>query len=453
MDININGLNTILQDTVFDIHNLDEYYNNQLDYVIGHTKKEYQKYYSGRVLFKFFLSKMNDEEENSITKEEKSIVDSLIKEWEIQCENGDKSISYIYKDGLSEDKKIDPSYAMRKSSALLNQIIVLGDSMIIMLLMNFETMISNIFELLIYKFPNILNEKSLTYSEIIGFKSDLDEIKRILVNRELDEFMRKPLKSWYEYFKSKHGVDVLSECTIFDEFREIYYRRNVVVHNQGLVNETYLKEVSSNNKIGDRLIIDRDYFEKAVSKTLIMVYHTIWHMKEVFNDDDLALTNYMFNQGYDYMVNKRWEVSAYIFKTIMKSNSISTNEYDKMCYQVNYWVSIKNIEGIEAIKDEVENKDVSAMEKTFLAAKYALLDDFEKLSKILDELINESIPANYIKEWPLFLQYRNTNEYADFMKRHINDFNEAKFDSNNETMGTNEDILNELGIDLSEMKN
>ena len=38
------------------------------------------------------------------------------------------------------------------------------------------------------------------------------------------------------------------------------------------------------------------------------------------------------------------------------------------------------------------------------------------------------------------------------MKRHINDFNEAKFDSDNETMGSNEDIINELGIDLSQMK-
>ena len=450
MDNNINDLNRILQDAVFDIHNLDEYYNNLLDYVNEYTKKEYPKYYSGIVLSRFFVSKMNEEAEISITEKEKSIVDSLVEKWNVQYENGDKSISYIYKDGLSDDKKIDPTYAMRKGIALLNQRNVLGDSMIIMLLMNYETVISNIFELLIYKFPNILDEKSLTYSEIIGFKSDLDEIKRILVNRELDEFMRKSLKDWYVYFKSKHGVDVLSDCTIFDEFREIYYRRNIVVHNQGLVNEIYLKEVSSNCKIGDRLFIDKNYFEKAVSKTLIMIYHTIWHIRKKFNDDDSALTNYMFNQGYDYMVNKRWEVSAYIFKTIMCN--ISHEEYDKLCCRVNYWVSIKNIDGIDAIKTEVENFDVSAKNEIFLATKYALLDDFKNLSNILDKLINKSIPANYIKEWPLFLQYRDTQEYTDFVKIHINDFNEAKFDSDNETMVSNEDIINELGIDLSQMK-
>lgn len=320
-----------------------------------------------------------------------------------------------------------------------------------MLLASYEITIASIFKVLIYKSPQIyINEKSLTYSEILGFNSDLDEIKRRLIERETDEFMRRAIKDWYDHFKTKYKVDVLSSCDVFDEFREIYYRRNIIVHNQGIINEVYAKEIGNNCKIGERVSVNKKYFENAISKTLIMIYQTIWCIKKVFNDDDIDLANFMYEQGYEYMVKKRWDVSSYIFKTILNSNNAS--EYDKMCWQVNYWVSIKNSIGLDSIIDDINNKDVTALDRTFIAAKYALLDDFKHLNDILEELINNSIPANYIKEWPLFLQYRKTDLYKNFVKNHANEFNEARFDSNSENVNSNEDIMNELEENIIEIE-
>lgn len=439
MEISTNNLVIILKNAVKDIHYLVEYYNNQLDSVNEHTKKELPKYNYSAILDKFFRSKINAEAKITISESEKRIVDSLIEKYDIIIKDNKKGIIYKYKSGLSEYQKIDPMYARNKREALLNQKNILGDSMLIMMLSSYEYTIANIFKILMHKFPNVyLEEKTLTYSELIKINSDIDEIKKKLVDRVTDEFMRKPLKEWYDHFKIKHGVDVLIECDSFDEFREVYYRRNVIVHNQGKVNENYIKEIKGNHFIGDRLFVDKEYFKNASNIILIMIYQTIWSIKKVFVDSSADLIQYMYEQGYEYMVNQNWKVSTFIFKTIMNNDDIM--KYDRMCYRVNYWVSIKNSLGIENIVDEIKDTDFSDLNEIFIIAKNALLDDYTELTKLLEEHINVLIPANYIKEWPLFLQYRETEEYKKFKDNHINDFNEAKFDSDDESAENDTEI-------------
>ena len=73
-----------------------------------------------------------------------------------------------------------------------------------------------------------LKDKSITYSELVSLNSDIEDIKAAFIESEIDEFMRKPLKDWYNTFEQKHKIH-FKFGDEFEQFKEIYYRRNVVV--------------------------------------------------------------------------------------------------------------------------------------------------------------------------------------------------------------------------------
>ena len=89
-----------------------------------------------------------------------------------------------------------------------------------------------------------------------------------------------------------------------------------------------------------------------------------------------------------------------------------------LCNKINYWISIKNQGRFEEIQKEIEEFDVSAHSGRFKAAKYALLDKFDKVTEILEEIMGQELQASHVESWPLFKQYRESEEYSAFRQRH-----------------------------------
>ncbi len=163
---------------------------------------------------------------------------------------------------------------------------ILNNSVIIMLLIRYESIISEIYKQLLIDFPGAyLNNKSITYSDLISMNSDIEEIKRNFIEEEIDEFMRKPLKEWYSTFKEKHKIH-FDFGDDFEQFREIYYRRNIVVHNQGKANSSYLNGVSEKYtcEIGKLLTPTNKYLLDSIDCTRIVIVETICGLLKICSD-------------------------------------------------------------------------------------------------------------------------------------------------------------------------
>ena len=96
--------------------------------------------------------------------------------------------------------------------------------------------------------------------------------------------------------------------------------------------------------------------------------------------------------------------------------------------KINYWISLKNLYGVEKIREEVTSYDVSAMEGEFKVAKACLLDDFKEINALLEVYLNTNVYPQSIENWPLFIQYRQSKEYKKFKKEHIADFQKQVYD-------------------------
>ena len=175
---------------------------------------------------------------------------------------------------------------------------------------------------------------------------------------------------------------------------------------------------------------------------LIIIYETFWRLVHTSKNEHDILVDVMFERGYIYMVKNQWEISKFIFEMLMEDDNQRASI--KMCERINYWISIKNSEGMENIRNEIENLDLSAMQEKFIVAKYALLDDFQQVSVALERTINDGIMSNDIVEWPLFKQYRETEEYKVFLEKHKELFDVKGYDITNIDLEDKEDIVSVL---------
>ena len=411
----------LLEHALRDIDTLEEYYSEQYESTIKYVKKEHDKYKYGLAIYKYLCGRLHEEEkphcmnelEEKFISEEVEIVEDKQDKKNVQYKlrNPEKYVKY----------ELDPIIADRKVISLLEQSEILNDSVLIMLLIKYENIISEIYGKLLKAFPDAyLKEKSITYSKLISMNSDIDEIMKAFIESEIDEFMRRPLKEWYEVFEHKHKLH-FEFGDEFEDFKEIYYRRNIVVHNKGIANSSYIEGVSEKYKcgIGTRLSPNNGYLNNAFDCTRIVLVETFLGINKLAEDDNKVI-NELFLIGYDYMQKKKWMVSKHIFKELggLKGQS----DADKWCNTVNFYVSCKNLDGIDSIRKEVENMDTSLMKPRLAIAKPALLDDNCIVSSILETIIGSDISVNEIKTWPLLLQYRESEEYKDFINKHADLF-------------------------------
>lgn len=411
----------LLECALRDIDILEEYYSEQYESTIKHVKKEHDKYKYGLAIYKYLCGRVHEEEKpHCMNKYEEKFISEEVEI--VEDEQDKKNVQYKLKEPEKYAKyELDPIIANRKVISLFEQPEILKDSVLIMLLIKYENIISEIYKKLLKSFPNAyLKEKSITYSELILMNSNIDEIKKAFIESEIDEFMRRPLKEWYVIFEQKHKLN-FEFGEEFEYFKEIYYRRNIVVHNKGFANSSYISGVAEKYKcdLGTRLKPTEEYLQNAFDCTRIVLVETFLGITKLAEDKEDIISN-MFLLGYDYMQKGKWKVSKYIFNALNRLEEQS--DADRWCNTVNYYISCKNMEGTDSIRKEVEKMDTSLMKPRLAIAKPALLDDFFTVSSILEMIIGNDISVNEVKTWPLLLQYRGSVEYTEFINKHTDLF-------------------------------
>lgn len=174
----------LLRDALTDIENLQEYYNTQKKYVHQYVKDNVKRYKYGILLDRFFLKKVMDLEEIEITEEEQKVIDDIISEYKIEEKEEGTVVKYkLDPEKNFSDYEMNPQIARTNFSKLIQQPNILNESMIMMLLVKYEEAIAGIYRYLLEAFPKAyLSDKSITYSEIVSFDSDIEEIRERFIN-------------------------------------------------------------------------------------------------------------------------------------------------------------------------------------------------------------------------------------------------------------------------------
>lgn len=310
--------------------------------------------------------------------------------------------------------------------------IIHGSNTLVMLITRFEEFISNFLGELYVLYPHkYLDKQQVSFSDIQ--KRGIDDIRRIIVEREVDAMMRESFSEWFKIFQS-HGIKLESCSKELDILKELYARRNILVHNSGKVNETYLNYIPDTSaSFGTRLDIDEEYLNTAFDAIRTIIFTVLIEAAKLIKEDKNSYLEDIFNFAFESLIDEKYSICSNVFNLLSQNKFLDANL--RTMSQVDYWISVKSMFGLESIRNDIEAFDVSALDKMFFLAKLLLLDNNSAALNTIEELQKKNeFPMYVIETWPIFKDFRKSNEYKVFKERHPEAYGVATIDTTPEAL-------------------
>jgi hypothetical protein len=130
----------------------------------------------------------------------------------------------------------------------------------------FDAFLADVFTEVVRVHPGILksSKKQISYDRLLEFGS-FEALVEFIASREINEVSYKSIKDQAEYYRDRFGVALEESGVLVSELVELRATRNLLIHNNGLVNHIYLEQLASSTyKLGDEVQVDASYFDQAV---------------------------------------------------------------------------------------------------------------------------------------------------------------------------------------------
>lgn len=234
----------------------------------------------------------------------------------------------------------------------------------------------------------------------------------------VDDFTRRGVDEWAKWLTGGGLKLPLGECAHdWDSAREVFERRNLIVHHNGQVSRQYLAKVSSTKSAinqGQVLEVDQPYLDSAIDEMLtlgLVLGVRVWGK---LTRDYESISEWIINQQLDLLMRGRPLVATQL------GSAIETAKFDaqsEIIIKVNAWIGRKSTEGLDAIRAEVEAWDTRPLSGLFDVAKAALLNDHEKAAAAVRWLIDRrELDVVDVRRWPLFEDLRASSLLDDLVK-------------------------------------
>ncbi|TQL42980.1 hypothetical protein FB468_0991 [Leucobacter komagatae] len=306
---------------------------------------------------------------------------------------------------------------------------IFHNSMLISAVSAFETHLARLAEEYYRCAPAALHDlpresvKEFSLRELQDLGS-VDEAIEIAIERRVTQLMFGSLTDWKKFFADRIKLDFADYAQIWDEVKEVFERRNCVVHNDSRASRRYVQNYSE-TEIGAPLYADVAYVEWAIERLELLgvLFHTqVWvkfalNQKEVI--DALEIT------AFEALKDQRWVFSRALYE---KWTQLPLSQAESHMAKVNLWITSKEEHGLAAIQSEVEAWDISGSDELYSLARLCLLDQVDGAFKLLPALIDrDKIDGRALATWPLLRPLREDpriNEHSEIMREYLHDENE-----------------------------
>lgn len=303
---------------------------------------------------------------------------------------------------------------------------LLPKTLLISFVIIFDSLLRNLIKELYEIKPELINQskRALTFSDISKF-GDVDEVRRHIIDEEIDDLLRGSHYDLIESLEKIFSVQLKPEEKLWQRFIELTERRNIFVHCNGVVSSQYIKICRKHNSlpdgisIGDQLTADRKYIYDCYSciyEIGVMVTHILWRKfaKNELEDSDSSLNTI----GYNMLVDKNYDMAIKILlvaKRMPKYSSDSLRRMHIINLSIAYKLSGKNSE----FDATISNEDWSSCSDDFKLCVNALKGKYAEAVNLMKKLGKDSdiVPERAYIEWPAFEEFRKTREFSDAFKK------------------------------------
>lgn len=251
-------------------------------------------------------------------------------------------------------------------------------------------------------------DNKLTFGDLKSLGS-IDDARKFLIDMKIDSLMWGGFEDWFRYLTQHAKLSASYVVKNRDQLTEVFQRRNVMVHNNGLVHTSYLNKVDSKLRkdvsIGDPLPVTPDYLSKAIDlieTNFILLAAELWKKLEP-KDDKRA--DVLINLAFDLLKQERWDVSGGLSLFVMNDKNLP--EVSQVIGALNYWQSMKWQGAFDKVRRRVEESDFSAKDLVYQVARFALLNQENDFFSLLPKALSAgSLDAEKLRTWPIFKEMR-----------------------------------------------
>lgn len=299
--------------------------------------------------------------------------------------------------------------------------IIGGEFVVRSTLMNLISIFEKLFTDIIFHIAEVnpssleLDKESISFGEINKIKN-IKEIKQIILSKIIDDQLRESKDNWFKYIENCTGTKMDFIDKYQKRLTEISERRNIFVHNVGIVNKNYLSNVSKEliNKFkairGKKLKTDSKYLIESIELIEAIGIFMIAKIWKQFEKKDTSRADFLNT----YVVYPRLQkkvnfVAKHIAEFIMNDSCAEALSHDYA--QLNYWLAIKQDGRFNEIKNDIFTVDYTSKAKILQLGLFALQNNKSKFFKLLKELLkSKEIDLKEYEEFPIFADMRKTKE-------------------------------------------
>ena len=297
---------------------------------------------------------------------------------------------------------------------------ILRRGVLIMLTSFFEILLSDIIHFYYFKYPNALpkpEEKAINLAELRKMGSvSIENIEQYFLIQEVERVIRGGFYKTLKYFSDNLHIDLRNLTTFQKQITEITQRRNLLVHNDGVVNEQYLANVSSEYVVdlgiekGCRLNVTKNYLLRsfdAVYLFSLMLTQFCWRKWE--KDDELIDKSIL-----EFMV---YALSRERYTLVIDSVVfIRKLKLEKSVYRfvvINHAIAERELGDERKVHSLVSKCDWLPMTIDVQIALSVLRKNYEETYRLLKEAKDSNEIINIMPEWPLFKPIKHTSEFIE----------------------------------------
>jgi hypothetical protein len=139
---------------------------------------------------------------------------------------------------------------------------VIRDMDIVYIVSLFEGYLQKVLQVTFAKKPEALKscQKNISYQELLDFKN-IKIAKKRIVEKEI-EIVNEDIEVVNEYFQKKFNID-MSKFVDWKEFKERFYRRNIIIHNSGVPNKVYRSKTGYSGG-NEKMTVSKTYLDASI---------------------------------------------------------------------------------------------------------------------------------------------------------------------------------------------
>lgn len=298
----------------------------------------------------------------------------------------------------------------------------LEKSLFVSLFSAFDKYVGDLVSILYNANPDLYKNinREIPLSEALTYES-IEALRDVMLNKEIESLRRKNYQDQVKDIEKKFSIN-LDKYNKWPDFIEMAQRRNLFTHCDGIISKQYIDVCKSNGYVfkdepivGEQLDIGAKYFYKScllITEIGVMLGQTLWR-KVIPNDlsnADTQLNNLIF----DFLHNESWAKAISLSKFALNLPNISNDQMERI-FTVNYAIALKAINQNDQSTKILDKRDWSATSNEFKLAYNVLNGDFDTAKDLMIKVGKDSemIPEIAYLDWPLFRDFRDSQDFFD----------------------------------------